>query len=105
MNRSRSKSRETNGNIFGASAIGSTILNPLPAMSNNSLSRRYVKDFLFGFDVQYSMQDDSVLVEFWSFPGSTHPSELFIRAMLIFEVPELTFPTNSSMNLGLIPAA
>src|SRR5882724_92061 len=38
-------------------------------------------------------------------PGSHQPSELFIRAMLIEVVPELTRPMNSSISLGLLPAA
>ncbi len=38
-------------------------------------------------------------------PGSIHPGGLFIRAILRTSVWELTRPMNSSMTLGLLPAA
>ena len=38
-------------------------------------------------------------------PGSSHPPGLFILAMLTCAVCEFTSPTNSSMILGLLPAA
>src|SRR4051812_24564672 len=38
-------------------------------------------------------------------PGSTHPAGLFIRATLHAAVFELTRPMNSSILLGLLPAA
>lgn len=38
-------------------------------------------------------------------PGSTQPPGLLMRATLTFDVPLFTRPTNSSMSLGLFPAA
>lgn len=56
-------------------------------------------------DDQLAFQHEGIFVELGPLAGLDPAGGLVIRAMLTASVPELTRPINSSIFLGLLPAA
>jgi len=105
MHRLRRKGGQTHGDVFGSFRSRRTISNPFPAMGHDRLPGLDMNGSSLGFHMQHPAEHQRIFVELRRLPRFHPPAGLCIRATLSCPVFELTRPMNSSMSLGLFPAA
>src|ERR1019366_6442295 len=98
------KCRQADRKVFRALGSGGAVADPLAAMHNHGLFSVYIEGAGAMFhalprNTSVNSSNSGVC------PGSCHPLGLRMCAMLVWVVAEFTRPINSSISLGLLPAA
>ena len=103
--RRRCEGGQTNRDILRALDPWRAVTHPLTGVDDDCLTGRDFVNRVSGFDLQFTAQDNRVLVELRRLPRLAPTAGLVILAMLSAAVCELTRPMNSSMIFGGSPAA